>query len=60
MNEVFLDTGFVVALAVEADQYYSEAVALVKEVEQEGTRVLTTRSVVVEIGNALAAPRSRT
>jgi predicted nucleic acid-binding protein len=58
-DSVFLDTGFVVARAVTADQYHEKAVALARQVEQAEAHIVTTRSVVIEIGNALAGPRYR-
>lgn len=59
LDTVFLDTGYAVALAVENDQYHDRAVDLVDQIEQEQIRIVTTRAVVTEIGNALAAPEYR-
>lgn len=58
-DTVFLDTGYAVALAVENDQYHDRAVQLVDQIEQENVQLITTRAVVTEIGDALAAPGYR-
>ena len=58
-SSVFLDTGYAVALAIERDQYHERAAALVDQIEREDTRLVTTRLVVAEIGDALNAPRHR-
>jgi predicted nucleic acid-binding protein len=59
MPEYFLDTGYAVALAIERDQYHERASAWVDRIEQKRIHLVTTRAVVVEIGNALAAPAYR-
>lgn len=59
VDTVFLDTGYAVALAVENDQYHDRAVQLVDQIEQENVQLVTTCAVVVEIGDALAAPEHR-
>jgi len=56
---VFLDTGYAVALAVENDQYHDRAVQFVDQIEEKSAQLITTRAVVVEIGDALAAPGYR-
>ena len=59
VDTVFLDTGYAVALAVENDQYHDRAVQLVDQIERENVRLVTTRAVVTEIGDSLAAPGYR-
>jgi predicted nucleic acid-binding protein len=59
VDTVFLDTGYVVALAVENDQYHDRAIELVDQIEQENVQLVTTRAVVTEIGDALASPAYR-
>lgn len=59
MDNLFLDTSYAVALAIERDQYHDRAVRLVDVVEQENARLITTRAVIIEIGNYLSAPRYR-
>lgn len=58
-NEVFLDASYAVALSSTRDMHHTRAVALAGRVRQAGTRLLTTRAVVLEIGNALAKRRYR-
>jgi uncharacterized protein len=59
MNEVFLDTAYAIALSVEADTHHERAVELAEQLELQQTRLITTRAVLLEIGNALARQRYR-
>ena len=59
MDSLFLDTSYVIALAVERDTHHSRAVQLADRVEEENTRIVTTRPVVLEIGNYLSKPNRR-
>jgi predicted nucleic acid-binding protein len=59
MTEVFLDASYAIALSARSDHYHERAVELSARLEAEGTRLLTTRAVVLEIGNALAKQRYR-
>src|SRR6476620_3661624 len=54
MTEVFLDTAYAIALAAPRDPYHSQAVELAIDLERRRTRLVTTRAVAVEIGNALS------
>lgn len=54
MTEVFLDTSYAIALVNERDQYYKKAWELADYWERSNIQVVTTRAVVLEIGNALA------
>jgi predicted nucleic acid-binding protein len=58
-DEVFLDSSYAIALAATSDQHHDEAVELAAELEEAGTRLITTRAVLLEIGNALAKRRYR-
>jgi uncharacterized protein len=51
-NQTFVDTLFVVALINPRDQYHAKATALAAQ--YENTRLLTTDTVLLEIGNGLA------
>jgi predicted nucleic acid-binding protein len=51
-NSVFIDTGYVIALINERDQYHSQAVVLANRFA--GQSLVTTDAVLLEIGNALA------
>jgi len=55
----FLDTSFAIALAVPRDDLHERAVALSHELEKTRARLVTTRAVILEIGNALARRRYR-
>jgi predicted nucleic acid-binding protein len=57
--ELFLDASYAIALGSPKDQHHARAVALAQQIEAERTRLVTTRAVVLEIGNALARPRHR-
>jgi hypothetical protein len=57
--EVFLDTAYAIALSSPNDQFHARAVELAEQLEALGTRLVTTRAVLLEIGNALAKPRYR-
>lgn len=59
MSEVFLDTSFAVALSARSDQHHVRAVELSRELRSKSTRMVTSRAVALEIGNALAKHRYR-
>jgi hypothetical protein len=58
-NEVFLDTGFTIALSVESDEHHERAEKLAEQLEAEQTRLVTTRAILLETGNALSKERYR-
>ena len=59
MNKVFLDTSYAVALSARTDENHKRALELADELESTGTHLLTTRAILLEIGNALAKVRYR-
>jgi predicted nucleic acid-binding protein len=59
LNEVFLDAAYAIALSAPNDQYHERAKALAEQLEANETRLITTRAVALEIGNALARQRYR-
>src|SRR5437868_937265 len=59
MNRLFLDAAYAIALAAPKDQHHAKAAALAAWIKAEGARLITTRAVVLEIGNALAKQRHR-
>lgn len=59
MAEIFLDTSYAIALSATTDRYHKLAEMLAMKMEAEGTRLVTTRAIVLEIGNALAKLRYR-
>ena len=58
-DEVFLDTAFAIALCSETDGFHEAALTLADELEQANTRIVTSRAILLEIGNALAKPAYR-
>ena len=59
MNEVFLDTSHAIALASPADKFHRQAITVVQEINRMNARVVTTRAVMLEIGNAFASVQRR-
>lgn len=59
MNKVFLDTSYAVALSSSTDQNHERALQLAEELEISGAEFVTTRAILLEIGNALAKARYR-
>jgi predicted nucleic acid-binding protein len=59
MNDLFLDTGYVIALISKKDERRKRAQELSREVKQTRPRIVTTQAVLVEVANALAAPQVR-
>jgi predicted nucleic acid-binding protein len=57
-NEVFLDSAFVIALINTRDEHHAAAAA-VESGLLDSARLVLTRAVCMEIGNALAGPRFR-
>jgi predicted nucleic acid-binding protein len=55
---VFLDTSYALALSAPTDQFHIRALQLA-ELETTKARLITTRAVLLEIGNALARRRYR-
>ena len=53
-NKIFLDTAYAIALSAVTDQYHEKAKILAGQIENSDTSLVTTRAVVLEIGNALA------
>ncbi len=58
-NEVFLDAAYAIALSVPKDLYHQHAILLADHLEATRTRLVTTRAVLLEIGNALSKLRYR-
>jgi hypothetical protein len=52
-KKIFIDTGYVIALANQRDDYHSQAIALGQKFKQ--AELLTTDAVLLEIGNGLAS-----
>ena len=59
MNKVFLDTSYAVALSAATDENHQRALEIAEELETSGATFVTTRAILLEIGNALAKVRYR-
>ena len=59
MTRIFLDTSFAVALSSSKDHHHLQAVALARDLERRGSQMVTTRAVLLEIGNSLSRKRYR-
>ena len=55
----FLDTSYAIALASRRDLFHDQAVQLANILEESSARLVTTRAVMLEIGNALSKERYR-
>jgi predicted nucleic acid-binding protein len=58
-DEIFLDTSYALALSALTDQFHERALQLAAELDAARARLVTTRAVLLEIGNALARQRYR-
>lgn len=56
-SEVFLDTAFAIALSSPKDHFHHRAGLLAEQLQEAGTCLVTTRAVILEIGNALSKER---
>lgn len=59
MSRLFLDTSYAIALAAPSDHLHHQARELWVRIERTRTRILTTRAVLLEIGNALSKSKHR-
>ena len=59
MTKVFLDTSYAVALSSHSDENHERAVELAEELEISNADLVTTRAILLEIGNALSKQRHR-
>jgi hypothetical protein len=53
-TEVFLDTSYAIALSAPSDKLHRSAIYLAELIEAEGTSLVTTQAVMLDIGNALS------
>jgi predicted nucleic acid-binding protein len=58
-DEVFLDTSYALALSAPTDALHDQALRLADELEAARAQLVTTRAVLLEIGNALSRQRYR-
>lgn len=57
--EIFLDASYAIALASKTDRHHARAVELAAWLEANQIALVTSRAVMLEIGNALAKQRHR-
>ncbi len=58
-TELFLDTSYVIALASVKDEFHAAAVLLAQQIAKSGAKIVTTRAVLLEVGNALSGQQHR-
>ena len=58
-NQVFLDSAYVIALASRGDEHHQKAERLSRYIAQNSVKLVTSRAVCLEIGNALSKLRFR-
>jgi uncharacterized protein len=58
-DEFFLDSAYPIALVSTADQHHAVAAKIGALLKTKPMRLITTRAVLLEIGNALAKPHLR-
>jgi len=54
MNEVFLDTSYVIALSSAKDSFHQKSLETAEKIQAEQSKLITSRAVMLEIGNALS------
>jgi hypothetical protein len=59
MPGIFLDTSYAIALSNARDRLHVKACDVAATLRQSGTHLITTRSVLIEVGNALAKAKFR-
>jgi predicted nucleic acid-binding protein len=57
--EVYLDTAYAIALASPRDEHHEKALLLADQLEEDGAKLITTRAIILEIGNALSKQSHR-
>ncbi len=57
MSKVFLDAAYAIALSSVSDKYHQKAEKQAKQIQTDDIELITTRAVMLEIGNALAKVR---
>ena len=58
-SDVFIDASYAIALSIQSDVFHPAAIELSRHLEDTRPRMVTTRAVLLEIGNALARFRFR-
>ncbi len=58
-SKVFLDTSYAIALSIEPDSNHELALQIAASLESSSVNLVTTRAILLEIGNALSKQRYR-
>lgn len=58
-SKVFLDTSYAIALSVKSDSNHEIALQIAASLERSSTDIVTTRAILLEVGNALSKKRYR-
>lgn len=59
MSKVFLDTSYALALSFQSDVSHAKANQLAVWLDRNSISIVTTRAILIEIGNALSKQRYR-
>lgn len=59
MTEIFIDTSYVIALSSVKDNFHQKALETAENIKAEKAKLITTKAVMLEIGNALSSLRYR-
>jgi predicted nucleic acid-binding protein len=59
MTELFVATSYVIALAIATDRHHERAAEIARDIKAKHLHMVTTRTVLVEIGDALSKLRLR-
>lgn len=54
MNKLFVDTSFAIALISPRDEHHVNATILMRTIKAKRIPLVTTRAVIIEVGNALS------
>lgn len=58
-SKLFLDTAFTIALSSSRDVFHAKAIVLANKLKKKKSKLITTRAVLLEIGNALSRAHFR-
>jgi len=58
-DKIFVDTSYLLALAIPVDQHHDQATLLMTDILRRGVSLTTSEAVLLEFGNALAHPKWR-
>ena len=58
-RQIFLDTSYAIALSAPQDVHHDRAKVLAVKIQQDNVAIVTTRAVMIEIGNSLSRQRNR-